>query len=350
MLADLRLTDFAPRRMTMPDPGRSATSGMDSVRCHQGSIERSHVYVLHFGGPALLRECLPTVIAAARATGVPCPVTVVYNGATEAEAQAVRAEFPGVGVRACDNRGLASFNGVLAGADEPVSVLLNNDVKLAPDALDLLLGGFEDRPEVLFTAPQCWTFDGQQYEGMRTRVRSRFGLVQGLARVPGHERTVDQAGLTASAGPVLAVRREAFLALGGYDAQFFPGRIEDLDLGFRAWMAGLTGWYVPESRAWHQGAGSFGPAFGAGGCDRLAARNTLLFTWSNLAGRRLLAHLAWLPARVGVALARGRLGFVGALVEAIRSLPGALERRRSRGVGSRAWIERQEAYFDAFPF
>ena len=73
---------------------------------------------------------------------------------------------------------------------------------------------------------------------MRTRVRSRFGLVQGMCRVPGHERVFDRADLTASAGPVLAVDRRKFLALGGYDPVYFPGRIEDLDLGFRGWMAG----------------------------------------------------------------------------------------------------------------
>jgi GT2 family glycosyltransferase len=319
------------------------------VCSHQG-FERTHVYVLHYGGPELLRECLPSVLEAAANAGVPCPVTIVNNNASESDSAALAAEFPGVRVRSSANQGLASFNSALAEADEPVSILLNNDVKLAPDAIGPLLHSFREHPEALFAAPQCWTFDGSLYEGMRTRVRSRFGLVQGLARVPGHEREVGRAGLTASAGPVLAVRREPFLSLGGYDDQFFPGRIEDLDLGFRAWMAGYSGRYVPESRAWHKGCASFEPAFGAGGCDRLAARNTLLFTWSNLAGRRLLAHLAWLPARVGVALLRGRIEFLQALLEATRLAPGTLVRRRERGVGRCHWVERQEAFFRALRF
>ena len=103
---------------------------------------------------------------------------------------------------------------------------------------------------------------------MRTRVRTRFGLVQGLCRVPGHEAAATRPDLTASAGPVLAVDRVKFLAIGGYDPLYFPGRIEDLDLGFRGWMAGWRGYYVPEAVAYHRGFGSFGPAFGAEGCDR----------------------------------------------------------------------------------
>src|SRR5262249_11989451 len=153
----------------------------------------------------------------------------------------------------------ASFNRVLAGLDEPVVLLLNNDVKLAPLAIEPLLKVFSDYDDALFSAPLCWTFDDRQFEGMRTRVRSRFGLVQGMCRVPGFERLVNQADLTAAAGPVLAVDRRKFLELGGYDPVFFPGRIEDLDLGFRGWMAGYKGYYEPRSVAYHRGFGTFGP-------------------------------------------------------------------------------------------
>ena len=56
---------------------------------------------------------------------------------------------------------------------------------------------------------------------MRTRVRTRYGLVQGLCRVPGHRESLGTPGLTASAGPVLAVDRVKFLRLaertGAYD-------------------------------------------------------------------------------------------------------------------------------------
>jgi GT2 family glycosyltransferase len=183
---------------------------------------------------------------------------------------------------------------------------------------------------------------------MRTRVRSRRGLVQGMCRVPGHLERVDQPGCTAAAGPVLAVHRERFLALGGYDPLYFPGRIEDLDLGFRGWMAGWRGYYVPESRAWHQGFAAFEPAFGRAGCDRLALRNTLLFAWKNLRGARLLGHLAWLPARLGFALARGRLDVLRALGEAIERLGPALTARRRQLAGRADWVERQEAFFREF--
>ena len=84
-------------------------------------------------------------------------------------------------------------------------------------SIDPLVDALESRSDALFSAPFCLGFDDHTYEGMRTRVRDRFGLIQGLCRIPGHEIEIHRADLTASAGPVLAVDRLKFLDLGGYD-------------------------------------------------------------------------------------------------------------------------------------
>ena len=311
-------------------------------------IDRTHILVLNYNGRALLAECLPSVIEAAAQAPRPCAVGVVDNGSTDDSLAFLAKRWPAVEIHTEPNRGLASFNRVLERLRGRYALLLNNDVKLAPGAVGPLLDALESHPDALFAAPQCWTFDGQLYEGMRTRVRSRFGLVQGMSRVPGHEEAAGRPDLTAAAGPVLAVDRAKFLALGGYDPMYFPGRIEDLDLGFRGWMAGWKGYYAPGSLAYHRGFGSFGPAFGADGCDRLALRNSVLFAWKNLAGARLAAHLAWLPARIAHALLRRRGQFLAALIEALGLAREARAHRRAMAVGAGDWTERQEAFFDRF--
>jgi N-acetylglucosaminyl-diphospho-decaprenol L-rhamnosyltransferase len=308
----------------------------------------TQILVLNYNGRALLEECLPSIVEAARCAPRPCRLSVVDNGSTDSSLDVLARDWPGVEVICEPNRGLASFNHVLARLSAPVVLLLNNDVKLARDAVQPLVRAVSENRDALFAAPLCWDFEGRVYEGMRTRVRSRFGFVQGMCRVPDHEACLDQPGLTAAAGPVLAVDREKFLALGGYDPVYFPGRIEDLDLGFRAWMAGWSGYYVPESVAFHRGFGSFGPAFGLSGCDRLAARNTLIFAWKNLSGRRLAAHLAWLPVRLLHALLRGRLDFPVALAGALARLSAVLQARWRLKVGGAGWVSRQEAFFREF--
>ncbi len=307
----------------------------------------THVFVLNYNGGELLRECLPSIVTAARAAPMPCAVTVIDNESTDGSVADLMHDWPSIGLRREPNRGLASFNSVLADAEEDVVLLLNNDVKLAVDAIAPLVEAVRHHDDALFAAPQCWTFDGSLYEGMRTRVRMRYGLVQGLCRVPGHEAKVDRPDLTASAGPVLAVNRLRFLELGGYDPLYFPGRIEDLDLGFRGWMRGWTGRYVPASRAWHRGFGSFGPAFGASGCDHLAIRNTLLFCWKNLEGPELRRHLAWLPLRlVHWGLLRPKA--LAAFIEAMKRVGEARAEPQANAQSRAARLARQEAYFKRF--
>ncbi len=310
--------------------------------------DRTHILVLNYNGRALLDECLPSVVKAAESAPIACCVSVVDNDSHDDSLDSLAANWPGVNVFQEPNRGLASFNAVLAKVDEPVVLLLNNDVKLDANAVAPLINAMDSHEDALFSAPLCWDFEGTVYEGMRTRVRTRFGLVQGMSRVWGHENILTKADLTAAAGPVLAVDRVKFLSLGGYDPLYFPGRIEDLDLGFRGWMAGYSGYYVPESIAYHRGFGSFGPAFGQSGCDELAARNSLLFAWKNLSGRRLLGHLAWLPLRLAKGLTPGGAGFPRAFVEACRRLGPVIKARRALAVGQGSWNTRQEAYFERF--
>jgi N-acetylglucosaminyl-diphospho-decaprenol L-rhamnosyltransferase len=312
------------------------------------TIDRTHILVLNYNGRGLLAECLPSIALAAQRSPVPCHVTVVDNDSTDGSCELVANRWPTVSYVHEVNHGLASFNRVLERLDERVVLLLNNDIKLDPNAVGPLLQAFERHDDALFSAPLCWTFDGQTYEGMRTRVRTRFGLVQGMCRVPGIEKVIDKRDLTAAAGPVLAVDRQKFLELGGYDPIFFPGRIEDLDLGFRGWMTGYRGYYVPESVAFHLGFGTFEPQLGKGRCDELASRNTLIFTWKNMSGTRLLAHFLWLPIRFAYALLRGRFSFACGLFGALCRARRVLAARRALAVGQGGWVETQEAFFRRF--
>ena len=135
------------------------------------TIDRTHILVLNYNGRALLAECLPSIVEAARQSPVPCGVTVVDNSSTDGSRELVEKCFPSVGFVSEPNRGLASLNPVLERLNESVVLLLNNDVKLSPKAVGPLLRAFEAHDDVFFSAPCCWTFDGRTYEGMRTRVR-----------------------------------------------------------------------------------------------------------------------------------------------------------------------------------
>jgi GT2 family glycosyltransferase len=256
-------------------------------------MTRVHVLILNYNGCRLLEECLPSVVDAAQACRYPCAVAVIDNDSSDDSLAWLETHYPQVEVIRRPNRGLCSFNDVVPGLEGPVAVLLNNDIKLDRQALDplvepLLEPQSEEDARCFLTAPLCWRFDGG-YEGFRTAVCWRWGLVQATALFSGHEAMIRRPGLTASAGAALAVDRDRFTLLGGFDPIYLPGRLEDLDFALRGYLAGYRARYVPESVVCHLGMATFRAAFGQLGCDQLALRNTLLFQWKNL---RRPAHVA----------------------------------------------------------
>ena len=307
-----------------------------------------HLLVLNYNGRDLLAECLPSVLRAAGRSRHACQVAVVDNSSTDDSLALLQMRYPEVEVFVRPNRGLCSYNDVLAELDSPVVVLLNNDIKLAADAVDRLVepllavaagrsarGGQHDT-RCFLTAPLCWLFDGRTYEGLQTAVRWRHGLVQALSDYPGYERLMFSARRTASAGAVMAVDRQKFLSLGGFDPLYLPGRLEDLDLVFRGYMAGYEARYVPEAVAYHQGEATFRRVFGAEGSRRLALRNTLLFQWKNLRHPWHLArHLCGLAVRLAGdvlqaawAAPASRFAFTRSLLAALARLPDCWRARR----------------------
>lgn len=303
-------------------------------------MTRVHILVLNHNGRRLLEECLPSVVVAAQASSHQCSVAVIDNASSDDSVGWLQARYPQVEIIRLPNRGLCSFNAVVPALEGPVAVLLNNDVKVDRHTIDPLVAPLIEKPQetgppCFMTAPRCWRFDGG-YEGFRTAVCWRWGLVQATALYPGHAAAIGQPGLTASAGAAMAVDRDKFAALGGFDPLYLPGRLEDLDLAFRAYLAGYRAVYVPEALVWHLGMATFGPVFGPSGCVQLALRNTLLFQWKNL---RHPAHLArqvvGLPLRLLADLVRApslpkerRWAFARALAAAVR-------RRREEGTGHR---------------
>ena len=288
---------------------------------------RVHILVLNYNGRVLLEECLPSVVECAAAANVQCRVTVIDNESLDESVSWVVRHWPQVGVMRMPNRGLVSFNRAARLVEEPVVLLLNNDVKLAPGCVDHLVHAFDRHSDCFLAGPLCRTFDGR-YEGTLSDLCFRRGLVHTQLRQQASDATAAASAYTASAGAVLAVSRDKFLALGGFDSLYLPGRYEDLDLAFRGWLAGWNAYFVPEAMAYHKGSASFAACFSRTQVDELDVRNSLLFAWKNLREpRHIGTHVAFLIVRVLRAVATGQRAFLAGLAGAMRKLPDALQRR-----------------------
>jgi GT2 family glycosyltransferase len=304
------------------------------------------VVIPNWNGRDLLEKYLPSVLAATSHNSRN-EVIVVDNGSTDGSAAFLRERFPSVKVVALPRNlgfGGGSNRGFEAASNDVV-VLLNSDMRVAPDFLQPLLDGFSD--ESVF-AVSCQIFFSDP-----ERKREETGLTQawwseGTIRI---RHRVDDAVQEIfpcfyGGGGSCAFDRKKFLELGGFDHLLRPFYLEDTDMGYLAWKRGWKVLYQPKSHVWHEHRGTIGKKFSRGYIDNTIRKNILLFTWKNIhSPARLLEHFAyaWTGAFVSVLAGDSmeRSSF-SALARAFLQLPEALSARmRARTL---ATIEDTEAF------
>lgn len=266
------------------------------------------VAVVSWNTRDLLRECLRSFDGETLAE-----VWVVDNASSDGSAEMVRAEFPAVRLIALDeNAGFGpAVNRVAAKTSAPWIAPANADIVLRPGALRAMLDAGARLPRAGVIAPRLELPSGETQHSVyafptlpftalfNLGFHRRFGdrlCLEGHWD-PSRERDVDWA-----IGAFLLVRRSAWDAAGGFDAQQWM-YAEDLDLGWRIAKAGYTTHYVPAARVLHHASAATTQAWG----DERTLR------W-------LRSTYAWLLRRRG--LARTRL-------TALINVLGAYARARS---------------------
>jgi GT2 family glycosyltransferase len=244
-------------------------------------------------GADLLRRHLPSVLADARLSGASA-VVVCDDGRDGETAALLAAEFPSVRLHVRPERGgfsRSATDAVLA-AEAEIVVLLNNDMEVHAGCFAALVALFPRRPRLFAAVPRI-VRTGTGLDEAHTRLHFRRGVV--ATSVDGDpSRPPDYA-----CGGAMAVRRSAFLELGGFDPLFAPFYWEDVDLSYRARKRGLEIAFVPGARVDHDHGATIGGRFPRAEVSRVYERNRLLFTWKNLTDPGLFRrHLAGLVPKL----------------------------------------------------
>jgi GT2 family glycosyltransferase/glycosyltransferase involved in cell wall biosynthesis len=240
------------------------------------------VVIPNWNGKDLLEKYIPSIVTALEGNSSN-EIIVVDNGSSDGSADFLRANFPNVRTLALPNNlGFGGgSNAGFAAAKNDIVVLLNSDMRVAPDFLQPLLAGFTD--ENVF-AVSCQIFLSDP-----AKRREETGLTQtwwedGTLKVS-HKQddTIETLFPCAyGGGGSCAFDRRKFLELGGFDELLAPFYLEDTDLGFLAWKRGWKVLYQPASKVWHEHRGTIGKKFSYDHIQGVLKKNFLLFTWKNI--------------------------------------------------------------------
>jgi GT2 family glycosyltransferase len=224
------------------------------------------------------------------------------------------AEKAGVRVlRLEKNLGFAAAvnRGIREASSEWIAVF-NNDVTLAPDWLERIIGAAE-RENAAFAAGKILraddprVMDGAFDEVSRGACAWRCGSNRPDGEVWNRPRKIRLAPMTAA-----VFRRELFDEVGSLDERF-ESYMEDVDFGLRCASAGREGIYVPEAVVRHLGSATLGRW--NKDTVRLIARNQVLLASKHFGGQPrwpiVVGQLLWIFVAIrhgcGIAWLRGKI-------------------------------------------
>jgi GT2 family glycosyltransferase len=272
---------------------------------------------------------LPGLIASLRAqTVAPLEVVAVDNGSTDGSREWLAEHAPEVRVLALGtNTGFAvAANRGLAAARGDTVALVNTDVELEPAWLEHATAALADGVAAVATKMVDLADPGVLYDA--GDVLRRDGVCEQRGRFERDDGRFDAPGeIFAACAGAAVYRREAVLALGGFDERFFA-YMEDVDLGLRLRLAGWRCAWEPRAVARHAGSGSGDQL--ARPVAAWAQRNTLLLVAKAFPLRWLpfvaYRQLGWLSHAVREGWLRAWLRGTAA---AVPLLPAMLRERRA---------------------
>ncbi|MCC6858087.1 MAG: glycosyltransferase [Bryobacterales bacterium] len=228
-------------------PGGRATA-VESVSAPEGiSVvipSRNGKELLECLLPGLLRELNP----------YPSEVIVVDNGSEDGTAAFLSSRYPGVQVEtsAAPLSFARAANRGIARARYSRVCLLNNDMVLEPGFFGPLLRAFRDVPDLFCATAQILFPPGVRREETGKAVMPPVGPEDFPVRcelpVPGE----DQSYVLYGSGGCSLYCAARLRALGGLNEIYEPAYVEDLDLGYRAWLRGWPSVFAAAARVEHR--------------------------------------------------------------------------------------------------
>lgn len=220
------------------------------------------IIIVTWNGIEHLKTFLPSVV---NTNYEDFEIILADNASTDDSIEWVTSNFPTVKIASFDdNYGYTGGNNrAVPFADKEVLIFLNNDVKVDPNWLKGINSAFYRDSKIAAVQPKILSYNEPEffeYAGAAGGYLDRFGypfcrgrLLDTFEKDEGQYDSFEE--IAWASGAALAIRKDTFLQLRGFDEDF-QFHMEEIDLCWRTLNAGYKIIYTPESIVYHLGGGS----------------------------------------------------------------------------------------------
>lgn len=287
------------------------------------------IIIPNWNGLTHLPDCLDSIRGQ---TLQPTETIIVDNGSTDGSVEFVKGRYPwtriiplasNAGVGVALNRGISESKGEYV-------VLLNNDIAIAPLWMETMVTALQSEPGVGSIACKMLKFFDRTRIDAAGDFLTRAGSPYSRgADEPDDGRYSAREFVFGACGAAAVFLREALDAIGSFD-QDFVAYYEDIDLAFRAQLAGYKCLYVPEAVCYHKRGATYGKV--SGFAIRMQERNLTALYVKNFPASLLLRKLPLILASRARRLCRSfRVGVgkpaLAGMWDGLRAIPMFLRKR-----------------------
>lgn len=292
---------------------------------------RVSVVILNWNGRRYLEDCLSSL---QDQTFTDFEIILVDNGSTDGSVEWVAERFPQVQViRNETNVGFAAGNNQAIRASQSEFVAtLNNDTRVEPDWLAMLIAAAEEDPTVGMCASKMLFADRPEIINSTGINLDPIGIAwDRRGGEPDDRQETEPVEVFGPCAGAALYRRAMLDQIGVFDERFFA-YLGDVDLAWRARLAGWRCLYVPHARVYHVHSATAGE--GSPFKNRLLGRNKVWTIAKNYPISRLVLYLPLillydLAAVLYTLVVRRDVSSLQGRLEGLRGLSGIWRRRRT---------------------
>ncbi|SFU20862.1 Glycosyltransferase, GT2 family [Algoriphagus locisalis] len=236
------------------------------------------VVLPNYNGKELLDRYLPFTFQALENSKCKYEIILVDDASQDDSVTFTQENHPTITIiQNAQNKGFSfSCNQGIMAAKHDLVLLINSDIKLAPDYLEKLLPYFRDS-STFGVMGKILDKSGDHVEVAAKIPRFNGYKLKSDKQVYPTTSLAEKIPTTFLSGANCLLDRKKLLELEGFDEIYSPFYAEDLDLSIRAWKLGWNSYYEHEATCFHLGSHTTKNYFQKAKIKEIYFRNRMLF-------------------------------------------------------------------------
>lgn len=256
-------------------------------------MQTTTVVIPNLNGMRYLKGCLDSLMEQSRQD---FSVILIDNGSTDGSADYVESHYPEVTVcRYETNRGFCcAVNEGIRMARTPYVILLNNDTACETSFVEKLVGAMEKEKDCFSCASRMVRMDDPETMDDGGDYYCALGWAYACGKGKPAVRYGRRREIFSACAGAAIYRKSVFDEIGLFDEVHFA-YLEDVDVAYRARIAGYRNLYIPEAVVCHVGSATSGSIYNEFKI-RYSSRNSIYLVYKNMPWLQILLNLPFLAA------------------------------------------------------